>query len=108
MVHIHDGKVHAQATFDHTFYCQGGPEEEFALNGWTESPTLAKSFVKLDKAKEIVDGERHCYRKELRGNLLNTKTLFSPEPETRREASRCAVHFGGANASMNFTIARTS
>jgi len=73
-VHIHDGKVHAKATFDHLLYCQGGSEEEFAMHGWKESPTLVKSFVKVDKAKGLVDGERHCYRKQLTGSLPNQDT----------------------------------
>jgi hypothetical protein len=73
-VHIHDGKVHAKATFAHSLYCQTGAEEELALLDWEESQRPASSFMKMDKAKGLIDGERHCYRKELRGLLPNQDT----------------------------------
>src|SRR5262249_5640376 len=37
-VHIHDGKVHKTATFDHILYCQKSKEDTMS---WTESPQLA-------------------------------------------------------------------
>jgi len=75
-VHIHDGKVHPMARFDHILYCQGGPAGEFAVNGWTESDRPASAFMKIRDAKGLVDGERHCYKKELHGNLPNTDTVL--------------------------------
>ena len=38
-VHIHDGKVHKTATFDHELYCQAGRGRKRA--SWKESPSLA-------------------------------------------------------------------
>ena len=75
-VHIHDGKVHATAGFDHTLYCQGGPEGEFAVSGWTESERPASAFMKMRDAKGLVDGERHCYKRDLRGRLRNNDTYL--------------------------------
>ena len=75
-VHIHDGKVHATAAFDHTLYCQGGEDGEFAVSGWTESERPANAFMAMRKAKGLVDGERHCYRKQLHGKLPNTDTIL--------------------------------
>ena len=75
-VHIHDGKVHAVAGFDHTLYCQGGPEGEFAVSDWTESKRPASAFMKMRVAKGLVDGERHCYKRDLRGRLRNNDTYL--------------------------------
>jgi len=46
-VHIHDGKVHDTAAFDHTLYCQRIPGEQLRLTEWRESPALAGSFVRV-------------------------------------------------------------
>jgi hypothetical protein len=72
-VHIHDGKVHATANFDHALFCQI-PEASVAL-GWTESPQIAREFMKLDKAAGLIDGDGHVYKKTLRGRLKNADVL---------------------------------
>jgi hypothetical protein len=67
-VHIHDGKVHDRAGFDHALYCQGADTR----TRWTESPQPASFFVKkLDETKGIVDGKAHVYRKQMAGNFKN-------------------------------------
>jgi hypothetical protein len=65
-VHIHDGAVHAQATFDHALYCQGDGEP-----GWRESEHAAHSFVDVARAKGIVDGAAPAYLRELHGVHAN-------------------------------------
>jgi hypothetical protein len=75
-VHIHDGKVHAIAKFDHELYCQTGPEERLALTAWIESARPANAFMKTGDAKGLVDGERHCYMTVLRGDLPNRDTVL--------------------------------
>jgi hypothetical protein len=70
-VHIHDGKVHDRATFDHVLYLQRGEGDLFSLLDWEESFRPAVAFMKLDQAKGIVDGEGHCYRRTLSGRLQN-------------------------------------
>jgi len=75
-VHIHDGKVHGTASFDHALYCQTGPEEKLALTGWLESRRPLGSFMKTDQAKGLIDGERHAYLMELHGDLPNRDTLL--------------------------------
>jgi hypothetical protein len=74
-VHIHDGKVHAKARFDHSLYCQRSAQESMHLTDWQESRQPAGLFMKIDKAKGLLDPEEHCYLKELRGNLRNEDTL---------------------------------
>jgi hypothetical protein len=69
-VHIHDGKVHAKANFDHWLYCQGA-----STMRWAESPQPAGMFMKkLDKAHGIMDPEAHVYRRRLQGELKNEDT----------------------------------
>jgi hypothetical protein len=70
-VHIHDGKVHPQATFDHALYLQRTRDDDFKLTGWEESTQPAGLFMKMDKAKGILDKEEHCYRLEIRGRRKN-------------------------------------
>jgi hypothetical protein len=75
-VHIHDGTVHDKARFDHNLYCQRNAGKG-NLTDWEESAQLARDFVWTDKAKELIDGEQHCYRKELTGTLPNKDTFIS-------------------------------
>jgi len=67
-VHIHDGKVHDRARFDHALYCQGW---DTGMK-WDESPQPASMFLKkIDETKGIVDGKAHAYRKLMVGNFKN-------------------------------------
>jgi hypothetical protein len=72
-VHIHDGKVHDTAHFDHSLYCQVGSQYG-KTTGWEETPQLASAFVKVAATKGIVDGSAHCYRKTILGNQKNQDT----------------------------------
>lgn len=67
-VHIHDGKVHARARFDHDLFCQGA---DTGMR-WRESPQPAGLFMtKLDQAKGVVDAKAHVYRKQMIGTYQN-------------------------------------
>ncbi len=74
-VHIHDGKVHARATFDHVLYCQPGGLMHLKLSDWEESEKLAASFVDVKKSKSIVVADEHCYKREMHGLLANQDTF---------------------------------
>jgi hypothetical protein len=70
-VHIHDGKVHERAGFDHVLYCQGA---DTGMR-WRESPQPAEMFLKkLDQAKGVVDGKAHVYRHVMVGMFKNEDT----------------------------------
>jgi hypothetical protein len=71
-VHIHDGKVHKTATFDHALYCQISAGEDVLK--WRESPSLAESFVKVSKTAGIVEKNAHVYRRIIRGKQTNQDT----------------------------------
>jgi hypothetical protein len=76
-VHIHDGKVHARATFDHVLYCQPGGPAALKLSKWAESPKLASHFVHTIKTAGLVLPNEHCYKRELRGLLPNQDTFVA-------------------------------
>jgi hypothetical protein len=78
-VHIHDGKVHESAKFDHVLYCQRGATDQFTLLDWEESFRPAGFFMQLNKAKEILDGGGHCYKRTLIGTLPNKDTVLKSE-----------------------------
>ncbi len=69
-VHIHDGKVHDKADFDHTLFCQRSGEENLT-DGWEESPQPAALFMKAGKAQGLLAADDHVYKRELRGKLKN-------------------------------------
>jgi len=70
-VHIHDGKLHDKADFDHLLFCQRSPGEVFALTEWEESPQLALTFMKVEKSKGLIDGSAHCHKKGIFGLRQN-------------------------------------
>lgn len=71
-IHIHDGKVHATADFDHVLYCQG---ERLEVHDWEESPQPAGLFVPVAKTKGLVDGDAHLYRLFVTGERKNEDIL---------------------------------
>lgn len=78
-VHIHDGKVHERAKFDHVLYCQRGPMDQFVLLDWDESFRPAGFFMDLKKAQDVLDGNEHCYKRTLTGTLPNKDTVLKSE-----------------------------
>lgn len=76
-VHIHDGEVHAKADFDHVLYLQPPDMAQMLPRGWEESPQPAGMFMKVDKSQHLIDGDLHCYRRRMRGELKNADTLIA-------------------------------
>jgi hypothetical protein len=73
-VHIHDGKVHDKADFDHVLYCQPSGED-LTRTKWEESPQPAGMFMKVKEAQGLLVGDQHVYRLKMRGKLKNQDTL---------------------------------
>ncbi len=72
-VHVHDGKLHPEAEFDHVLYCQLGVAPP---DGWhTSSESLEKS-VDVASAMGMVDGSARVHRSTLRGLLPNRDQLL--------------------------------
>lgn len=70
-VHIHDGKVHRRAKFDHTLYCQEQSSVPFTAPRWSESHWIATQFMDLKKSQGLVEGESHVYKIDLHGTMKN-------------------------------------
>ena len=70
-VHIHDGKVHSKAGFDHNLFCQPTPEHRPAIEEWQESYTHPTRFMRIDQTRRIVLPDQHCYKREMHGSLPN-------------------------------------
>jgi hypothetical protein len=74
-VHIHDGKIHAKAGFDHALYCQIAEGENLPMFDWRESPTHAVEFMKAEKTEGIVEKNAHVYLREMRGRYNNVDVI---------------------------------
>ncbi len=75
-VHIHDGKVHDTAHFDHALYCQENEGENLAaLLQWRESPQLAEKFMRAEASGGVINANAHCYLRRMTGTLKNADTL---------------------------------
>ncbi|MFM7150965.1 MAG: hypothetical protein ACKO23_14080 [Gemmataceae bacterium] len=74
-VHIHDGKIHQTAMFDHNLYCQKSGGEN--LMRWTESRNPASAFMQVHRTSGIVDKSLHVHRLILKGRRSNRDTLLS-------------------------------
>lgn len=74
-VHIHDGKVHDKAGFDHLLYCQIAEDQSLPMFDWEESASHAVNFLKVDKTAGIVQKDAHVYKRVMRGKLKNEDVL---------------------------------
>jgi len=74
-VHIHDGKVHDSAVFDHLLFCQRSEMETDPILKWEESAQPARFFMKMDKSEGILDPDAHCYMRGIHGRQKNEDIL---------------------------------
>lgn len=73
-VHIHDGKVHDTASFDHFLYSQKSEGDRFSLATWKESNGLASASVRTRLTQSIVLPNNHLYLHVMRGRMPNQDT----------------------------------
>ena len=76
-VHIHDGKVHKTADFDHTLYCQVPARGLRSLIEWEESQRPALTFAKPGLSEGLLDPKLHVHRRSIIGNHKNQDTLIA-------------------------------
>ncbi len=74
-VHIHDGKVHDSAVFDHHLFCQRSETETDPILKWEESAQPARFFMKVDKSQGLLDADAHCYMRAVHGRQKNEDIL---------------------------------
>jgi hypothetical protein len=72
-VHIHDGKVHADADFDHALFFQPATLKPTPVQ-CDESPDLASSFMNVKLSQGIIAADMHCYQRRIRGSHPNADT----------------------------------
>jgi hypothetical protein len=88
-VHIHDGTVHKEESFDHALYLQDsdldakvgdydGPEAKDSRTGLTRSEGKASSFANVARSLGLVDGALLVHRMTIQGRHPNKDTLVSP------------------------------
>jgi len=73
-VHVHDGRVHPTAHFDHELYCQVEPTWE-PLLAWTRSSSVAGAIA--SPAREWLAPDAWLYKSVLKGELPNRDTYVS-------------------------------
>jgi len=91
-VHVHDGEVHAKATFDHTLYLQAAEAEAGAIDwAWEVSSSVAGRAAR--DAEAMVAADAHVFRRKLRGKLPNRDQVIAVDAEARRTriVGPCAV-----------------
>ncbi|PTL81977.1 hypothetical protein DAT35_19365 [Vitiosangium sp. GDMCC 1.1324] len=73
-VHVHDGKIHGEAEFDHGLYYQAenGGRPKFSNVLKSEKP--AQQFLRVERTGGAVRGDLPCHRIELRGVHKNLDT----------------------------------
>lgn len=74
-VHIHDGKVHEKEEFDHSLYAQAWKNAVIKGRLWEESEKNAGQFVNLEKAKDLVWGGGHLYKRNIIGVEKNEDVI---------------------------------
>ena len=78
-VHVHDGKVHATAKFDHSLFAQVSRRGLHSLLAWEESFGPASDTVKIEKTRGLVAGSRHVFHRKLTRRLPNEDTWLRIE-----------------------------
>ncbi len=73
-VHIHDGKIHKTANFDHALYCQIAAE---SVLGWKESAGVGSGIVDTKKAGGVIDPDGHVYQMLIKGRKDNKDTWLA-------------------------------
>ena len=74
-VHIHDGKVHPQADFDHVLYAQTLIGYPPPVHRWAESQRLAAPTIKIGLAHGLFAADQHVFGLTLKGKMRNVDVI---------------------------------
>jgi hypothetical protein len=111
-VHIHDGTVHREDTFDHALYLQDarfdakagdykGPTSVDSNTGFVRSKNATSSFADIPRASGILDGALLLHRRTISGLFANKDTIVSLQlAATASGCGRCDVATGSTKASL--------
>jgi hypothetical protein len=79
-VHVHDGQVHEQASFDHSLYAQPLASHIILKPSWSPSLGPLTKYVDQALADDVVDGQLHAFKTTRSGLLPNQDTYVSTQP----------------------------
>lgn len=74
-VHIHDGKVHDKAQFDHLLYCQLEQLHQRGVEHWEESNVPVGMLMDYQRALPVIERFTHVLRTKIVGLHKNQDTL---------------------------------
>jgi len=70
-VHVHDGRVHSEAVFDHALYCQSAVPPRPARGGFIPAFVPVRERVAVARTEGLVDPERPCHQMRICGPFPN-------------------------------------
>ena len=80
-VHVHDGRVHERARFDHHLYAQPlpgmvpDPDED----PWVENYYELREYVDAERAAEVLDVDQPVYNLNMKGRFRNADVVLPTE-----------------------------
>ncbi len=91
-VHVHDGIVHREATFDHQLYCQ--PDEVTANTfAWRRSEDHIGRFVDTRRTANLVNPDTPAFKYNLIGQHPNLDVTLTPPGITLEKLRRTGKHY---------------
>lgn len=96
-VHVHDGSVPAQASFDHALFCQADGVLEATL-GWSASTSPLGSHLKGERGQQLIDALRGGFASALWGSLPNRDFWLREPPGV------CAEDLQGGGAQYRYRV----
>jgi hypothetical protein len=76
-VHVHDGKVHEHALFDHDLYAQFQLSGAPGTPGWRASDGPVGHRVDSARARGVIDCASYCYKRSIHGRFRNQDVTVS-------------------------------
>lgn len=70
-VHVHDGKLHDEATFDHALYCQLEKIHSPGMERWEESAVPVGMMMDYTRGAPVIERFTHVHRLKVRGKQKN-------------------------------------
>ena len=112
-VHIHDGTVHPQGSFDHALYLQDrrfdarvgsydGPTAADRSTGYVRSKDTLASFADVGRGAGLLDGGLLVHRTTMQGMLPNQDTLVNVTAPAgaRSGCGHCATSSGARSSAV--------
>jgi len=73
-LHVHDGKVHESAEFDHTLFCQVPNALKDAATEWRRAGAPVKTAVDVARTQGLLAVDEPCFRARVYGHRPNVDT----------------------------------